>query len=252
MCSSDERSVSVPVQMAIGAVEVYSLCFTGTFIILVDTLNLSHRFSHRVSKMDCRTVRDRISAWEDQELSPGEASQMADHLAHCSECLAFSQRIQEQSRWLADLPPQALPELDDPDFWKPMDDRLAQELDRLEQGSLSVEEENASLWRQRRFSVPLPAVLAYAAALALAVWWGLEQTDEPVVVQANSGTSVEATDDTPLQSSEGVDSPSEILSTPTTQEPLESEPFILQPERRVTVPPELIRPASYQPHRGNF
>ena len=86
MCSSDERSVSVPVQMAIGAVEVYSLCFTGTFIILVDTLNLSHRFSHRVSKMDCRTVRDRISAWEDQELSPGEASQMADHLAHCSEC----------------------------------------------------------------------------------------------------------------------------------------------------------------------
>ena len=50
--------------------------------------------------------------------------------------------------------------------------------------------------------------------------------DEPVVVQANSGTSVEATDDTPLQSSEGVDSPSEILSTPTTQEPLESEPFI--------------------------
>ena len=81
---------------------------------------------------------------------------------------------------------------------------------------------------------------------------GLEQTDEPVVVQANSGTSVEATDDTPLQSSEGVDSPSEILSTPTTQEPLESEPFMLQPERRVTVPPELIRPASYQPHRGNF
>ena len=96
MCSSLECFVFVPVQLAIGAIEAASLCFAGTFIILVDTLSLSHCFSHRVVSMDCRTVRDRIAAWEDQELSPGETSQMREHLEQCPECMAFSQRIREQ------------------------------------------------------------------------------------------------------------------------------------------------------------
>ena len=202
--------------------------------------------------MDCRTVRDRIAAWEDQELSPGETSQMREHLEHCSECMAFSQRIREQSRWLADLPPPALPELNEPDFWKSMDDRLSRELDQMQQIPLAGNQEDVIVWRRRRFSVPLPAVVAYAAALILAVLWGLDRTDETVMVQANSDSTVKMKEEPSLESTEVHDAPSEVDSSPTVQDVRDVEPPLLRPQRRVTVPPELIRPASYQPHRGNF
>ena len=133
-----------------------------------------------------------------------------------------------------------------------MDDRLSRELDQMQQIQSVENGKGESVWRRRRFSVPLPAVLAYAAALILAVLWGLDRTDETVMVQASSESTVEAKEDALLESTEVQDAPSDVGLSPTVQDASDVESPLLLPQRRVTVPPELIRPVSYQPHRGNF
>src|SRR3954452_21943414 len=46
----------------------------------------------------CEQARERISALVDGELSPGEASELASHLAGCESCTAFEARAQALDR----------------------------------------------------------------------------------------------------------------------------------------------------------
>ena len=38
--------------------------------------------------MRCRSIKERLVAWQDRELSPGEEAQVAEHLAQCADCAA--------------------------------------------------------------------------------------------------------------------------------------------------------------------
>ena len=38
--------------------------------------------------MRCRSVKERLVAWQDRELSPGEEAQVTEHLAQCADCAA--------------------------------------------------------------------------------------------------------------------------------------------------------------------
>jgi anti-sigma factor RsiW len=212
----------------------------------VGRLDLLIIFSPRVVNVDCRKIRDRMSAWLDQELSPGEGAQLEGHLSQCSTCATLRDRLQEQSSLLALLPPGPHPGVSDPSFWNRMDADLSGELDQMEARCLD-QGLKAEAWRERRVSVPMAMVVAYAAVLILAVWWGWEHSPSVAhpEIRAETVAEVEA-----MPGSAPValrDGPVRIE----VDEPSDSEPR-LKPSARVTVPPELIRSAAYLPHRGTF
>jgi len=75
--------------------------------------------------MDCHSVADRVAAWADGQLSPGEHELLEEHLERCPRCRALAAAISAQ-----DLRPPSHPPLED-HLWRAMDVVLASELDRL-------------------------------------------------------------------------------------------------------------------------
>lgn len=208
-------------------------------------------FSTRVALVDCRKVRDRISALVDGELSPGESSQFEDHIDQCEVCSSLRSQFEAQGQALRLLPPETDPRLAAPEFWAPMDAVLSEEMDRIERETESGELHQSTAWGRRRYSVPLPAVMAYAGALALAVWWGWSHADsksDKDVEVASPVTELEkqAPSEEPALA-EGADHDPKILADEGSV-----TPAIRQKDTRVRVPPELVRPAAYRPHRGIF
>src|SRR5512143_3149903 len=43
--------------------------------------------------MECRDIRETISAWVDGEASPGEAASVREHLASCERCRALERQM---------------------------------------------------------------------------------------------------------------------------------------------------------------
>ena len=207
--------------------------------------------STRVALVDCRKVRARISAFVDGELSPGESSQFEDHLGRCDTCSSLRSQFEAQGQTLRLLPPEADSRLAAPEFWAPMDAVLSEEMDRIERETESGELQPSTTWGRRRYSVPLPAVMAYAGVLALAIWWGWSHAD------ANSVENIEvASPVTELEKESPSDEPALAEGAHHDPKIVADEgsvtPVILQNDSRVRVPPELVRPAAYRPHRGIF
>ncbi len=108
--------------------------------------------------MNCREVQTRITAWQDQELSPGEHTQVTEHFRRCAPCRSLEAR-------LARVTPK--PFLDAPETdWSRLEDAIDEEWARPHAPA-------APRWWQRTHSLPRGAVALYAAALFGALLWGV-------------------------------------------------------------------------------
>lgn len=169
--------------------------------------------------MDCPTVRSLAVAWLEGELAPGDTEQFDHHIEHCEACAGFVAALDAQRADLDALRPTPDPRLAAPGFWNAMDERLAEEMDR----AYAEPEKPAPAW-QRPLRVSPVGLIAYAAALLLAIGWGyLNLVDAQ---EANARADV-----------------------------LGAE---LERERRLAVQPseparvEQYKPVAYTPRRGTF
>jgi anti-sigma factor RsiW len=169
--------------------------------------------------MDCQTVQDLSIAFLEGELSHGQTDQVAEHVEICEACAERLSHFDEQSDDLSALPPPADPRLDQPGFWDRMDAAVAEEAAEV----LAPPPPPVPFWRRPLRVSPL-GLLAYAAALMLAVGWGWMQQRDAAQATAQA-------------------------------EALGEE---LQQERRLAAQPptpvrvEQYRPVSYTPRRGTF
>jgi negative regulator of sigma E activity len=131
-----------------------------------------------------------------------------------------------------------------------MDSTLSDELDQFEALSKAKPGAGVEPWRARRVSVPMVAVMAYAAALLLAVWWGWSHSDA-VNPEGESPETPIAETSSPVVD-EVVDRGDGRPSSQDAATDARLAPGKLKNQPRVTVPPELIQPAAYMPHRGSF
>lgn len=127
-------------------------------------------------RMDCHEVEDRMAAWLDAELSPGEAELIARHLEHCPACAATMRRMEAQA-----FPRLHLPDVGAPGFWDRMDAVLDREQERRVEAEAAPAARAASGgWLRGEVRLPRATLLAYAALLVLAVgvaaWQGARAT----------------------------------------------------------------------------
>ncbi len=122
--------------------------------------------------MDCTMVSSRVAAFLDGEMAPGDCERFILHIEACEPC----------TRLVARLEAQRFAPLSDDDktricgrseFWSDMDSVLGTHMDQM------VLAKTACLgpWYSRRVGLPVPMIVAYAAAMMLAVVWGLQQKD---------------------------------------------------------------------------
>lgn len=121
--------------------------------------------------MDCGTAQDLMVPWQDGELPPARVDELTEHVDGCARCGRQLELLSRQQLALCGLKP-ALPELRDDAFWADMDARLSPELDRL--GGPPAPQARSGLAR-REFRVSTVGLVAYAAALLLALGWGWSQ-----------------------------------------------------------------------------
>ena len=92
----------------------------------------------------------------------------------------------------------------------------------------------------------------------LAVWWGWKPSEPEVVVLGSEPPPADVLPEAPAASlpAETVEAAATSLEAAPSIQPASQpiEASTTAPQRRVTVPPELIQPASYsyQPHGGSF
>lgn len=120
--------------------------------------------------MDCDNTRDLAVPYLEQQLAPAQHDLIRDHLGACVDCSKYVQRLADQQATLDVLRPPADPRLADASFWGPMDEALAAHRATL----TSTPAVSVSFWRRRLEVTPL-GLMAYAAALLLALSWGWMQ-----------------------------------------------------------------------------
>ena len=118
--------------------------------------------------MDCGTVNDRLAAFLDGELAPAEARWVEEHLGTCESCCAKAEAFAEQNDVLSSLGHGASC-VREPEFWAQMDANLAPHLASLQQSPPPL-----PFWR-KEFRISSVGVLAYAAALLLALGFAYER-----------------------------------------------------------------------------
>lgn len=126
-------------------------------------------------KMSCIDVRDRLVAWQDEELSPGETVLVAEHLDGCAAC-------RDQERGLARATPR--PFLQIPAAM----DRAA--LDRLHR-ALDVAAVTPAPRARPRPALPDLSRFAYAAILMTAIGFGLYQWSSARRLEAELASRIE-------------------------------------------------------------
>ncbi len=143
--------------------------------------------------MRCAAVNTRLVAWQDQELSPGEATQVEEHLRGCAECQALAVRLEavELDEPLV-IPAAVLARLH---AATDVDDLLAAAADETRRSPLPPE----SLWQRwivDAIEVPGWTVLAGAAALSLLAVYAvqtqfeLDQTQAELAARTIPATAV--------------------------------------------------------------
>ena len=130
--------------------------------------------------MDCVVVSSRMAAFIDGELAPAEVEQFAVHIERCELCAQVLIKMEAQRFMpLSDAEKSAI--CDGPSFWSKMDVELCAGLDQM-----SVECVVVTPWHKRRVGMPAPMILAYAAAMLLAVAWGIQQQERAQLAEGSA------------------------------------------------------------------
>lgn len=117
--------------------------------------------------MDCREVAERLVAWQDAELSPGESTRVREHLARCPACRVADRRLADATpRVRLVVPPEVRARLE-----HRVDAGVILALaDRPEARPTAI---RVRRWLAHETRVPTVALAAYAVLLAATVAWGL-------------------------------------------------------------------------------
>lgn len=171
--------------------------------------------------MDCTSVITRVAAFLDGELSPDETERFASHIESCSSCMRIVVRMEEQT--FLPLESEAREAICGRDgFWGDMDSVLDTHLDQM----VLAKTAPSGPWFARRVALPVPMIAAYAAAMLLAMAWGMQQHDRA--------------------------SSAELASEHLGQQ-LESERRLAaQPPAPTTPATETFKAVNYTPERGTF
>ena len=131
--------------------------------------------------MDCTVVSSRIAAFLDGELAPADTERFALHIEACEACNQMLVQLEAQRFMPLDSREKAMI-CGRIDFWGDMDSVLSTHMDQM------VLAKTASLgpWHRRRVGMPVPWVVAYAAAMLLAVAWGVQQRDRAQTAELSS------------------------------------------------------------------
>ena len=122
--------------------------------------------------MDCTSVKTRVAAFLDGELSPSETERFASHIEHCSSCFQIVLRMEKQHFTPLDAKEREAI-CGRVGFWGDMDSVLDTHLDQM----VLAKTAPSGPWFARRVTLPVPMIAAYAAAMLLAVAWGIQQQD---------------------------------------------------------------------------
>ncbi len=116
--------------------------------------------------MDCAGLSDRLAAYLDGQLGSAEMELLEAHLECCPDCVSLTDAMAGQ-----EFGPLTDQERSDicgaADFWGAMDCALNPALENLAPSCVP-----RMRWTHQRITLPIPMVLAYAAAFGLAVVWG--------------------------------------------------------------------------------
>ncbi|TNE90961.1 MAG: hypothetical protein EP330_06755 [Deltaproteobacteria bacterium] len=119
--------------------------------------------------MRCRAVQERLVAWRDGELAPGEAVRVEEHVAGCVDCRVLDEHL------LAATPE---PFLDIPPISAEAEARLARMLDETTVDAPALMWQPEVDWRR------LAPHALWAAAVLLCLGWGLTKHYEAQALQA--------------------------------------------------------------------
>lgn len=131
--------------------------------------------------MDCTMVTSRVAAFLDGALGSSDSESFVLHIEACSPCSKIVMEIEAQR-----FVPLTLEQKNEicgrEKFWDDMDSVLCAHLDQM------VLAKTACLgpWHRRKVGLPLPMVMAYAAAMLLAVAWGAQQRDRAMKAEVAS------------------------------------------------------------------
>ena len=106
-------------------------------------------------KIQCIDVQLCAAAWLDGQLSPAESEFLEEHLSQCPSCEELLNRMSEQP-----LSPPTLQVVQNDAYWRKMDEALAAELSKAQEGS----NDHGVSWK---------SVGMYVAAILLIFLWGL-------------------------------------------------------------------------------
>jgi anti-sigma factor RsiW len=131
--------------------------------------------------MDCSGVSSRIAAFLDGELAPADCERFTLHIEACESCAQIVVQLEAQ-RFLPLDCNEKVTICGRVDFWGDMDSVLSTHMDQM------VLAKTACLgpWHKRRVGMPIPLVVAYAAAMLLAVAWGVQQRDRAQTAELSS------------------------------------------------------------------
>jgi anti-sigma factor RsiW len=131
--------------------------------------------------MDCIVVSSRIAAFLDGELAPAEVEQFSLHIERCEDCTQIVIRLEAQ-RFVPLSAREKTSICGPPAFWGDMDSVLCTHMDQM------VIEQTVCLgpWYSRRIGLPTPMLVAYAAAMLLAVAWGMEQRERALAAEVSA------------------------------------------------------------------
>jgi len=131
--------------------------------------------------MDCAVISSRIAAFLDGELAPAESEQFSMHIERCEDCTQIVIRLEAQR--FVPLSTQEKESICGPAaFWGEMDSVLCAHMDQI------VVEHTVCLgpWYSRRVGLPTPMLVAYAAAMMLAVIWGMQQRERAMTAEVSA------------------------------------------------------------------
>ena len=131
--------------------------------------------------MDCTKVTSRVAAFLDRELSPSEHARFEAHIEGCVDCSRLVLNL-EQQRFSPLCSDERESICGREGFWGDMDSVLGAHMDQM------VLDQTACLgpWHSRRVGLTVPMIAAYAAAMVLAVVWGVQQRDRAVTAEMAS------------------------------------------------------------------
>lgn len=115
--------------------------------------------------MNCESVRDLLSAYYDQELSPDVEAAVREHLQDCPICSQQLGQFAELSKLAADMRQPEVP----PGMWASIE------------ASLNVQRRSPSsavVWRRQYAQLAAAAIVLVAASIALMAYWNRHPTDE--------------------------------------------------------------------------